>query len=57
MLTEDDVLKEYVKKFGKEPNLPRGFADEAIDMMLRAIDANEPLKFDWDDLDPDEYCL
>ena len=55
--TEEAVTKKYVKRFGKEPNLPRGFAHDAIDMMLKAIKTNKPLKFDWDDLDPDEYKL
>ena len=49
----------YMKKFNleEEPMLPMGSAEEAIDMLMGAIDTNEKLVFDWTDLGPDEYCL
>ena len=58
-LTLDDALNMYMKKFNleEEPMLPMGSAEEAIDMLMVAIDTNEKLVFDWTDLGPDEYCL
>lgn len=59
MLVLNDALEMYMKKFNldKEPNLPMGSAEEAIEMLMIAIDTNKKLTFDWDDLDPKDYKL
>ena len=59
MLILSDVLDMYMKKFNldEEPILPMGSAEEAIEMLMIAIDTNKKLTFEWDNLDPDEYSL
>ena len=59
MLILSDVLDMYMKKFNldEEPILPMGSAEEAIEMLMIAIDTNKKLKFDWDKLEPKEYKL
>tara|TARA_Y100000004_G_scaffold181098_1_gene226411 strand:- start:118 stop:297 length:180 start_codon:yes stop_codon:yes gene_type:complete len=59
MLVLNDALEMYMKKFNldEEPNLPMGSAEEAIEMLMIAIDTNKKLTFDWDDLDPKDYKL
>ncbi len=59
MLVLNDVLEMYMKKFNldEEPILPMGSAEEAIEMLMIAIDTNKKLKFDWDNLEPKEYKL
>ena len=59
MLVLNDVLEMYMKKFNldEEPILPMGSAEEAIEMLMIAIDTNKKLKFDWDDLEPNDYKL
>ena len=59
MLVLNDVLEMYMKKFNldEEPILPMGSAEEAIEMLMIAIDTNKKLKFDWDKLEPKEYKL
>lgn len=59
MLVLNDVLEMYMKKFNldEEPILPMGSAEEAIEMLMIAIDTNKKLKFDWDNLEPNEYKL
>lgn len=59
MLILSDVLEMYMKKFNldEEPILPMGSAEEAIEMLMIAIDTNKKLKFDWDNLEPKEYKL
>ena len=49
----------YKKKFNvdEEPNFPMGSAEEAIEMILIAIDTNTKLTFEWDNLDPKDYKL
>ena len=53
------VLDMYMKKFNldEEPILPMGSAEDAIEMLMIAIDTNKKLKFDWDNLEPKEYKL
>jgi len=59
MLILNDVLDMYMKKFNldEEPILPMGSAEEAIEMLMIAIDTNKKLTFEWDNLDPDQYSL
>ena len=59
MLVLNDVLEMYMKKFNldEEPILPMGSAEEAIEMLMIAIDTNKKLTFDWDNLEPNEYKL
>lgn len=59
MLVLNDVLEMYIKKFNldEEPILPMGSAEEAIEMLMIAIDTNKKLKFDWDNLEPNDYKL
>jgi len=59
MLILSDVLDMYMKKFNldEEPILPMGSAEEAIEMLMIAIDTNKKLTFEWDNLDPDQYSL
>ena len=59
MLVLNDVLEMYMKKFNldEEPILPMGSAEEAIEMLMIAIDTNKKLKFDWDNLKPNDYKL
>ena len=59
MLVLNDALEMYMKKFNldDEPILPMGSAEEAIEMLMIAIDTNKKLTFEWDNLDPDQYSL
>ena len=59
MLVLNDVLEMYMKKFNldEEPILPFGSAEDAIEMLMIAIDTNKKLKFEWDNLNPDQYKL
>ena len=49
----------YMKKFNldEEPILPFGSAEDAIEMLMIAIDTNKKLTFEWDNLNPDQYKL
>jgi len=49
----------YMKKFNldEEPILPMGSAEDAIEMLMIAIDTNKKLTFEWDNLEPKEYKL
>ena len=57
MVVLEDIIKEYVDKFGKEPVLPFGSEGEAIDLLIEAMETNKPLKFDYTDKDPNTYVL
>ena len=59
MLILSDVLDMYMKKFNleEEPILPMGSAEDAIEMLMIAIDTNKKLTFEWDNLNPDQYKL
>lgn len=43
MLTIDDVIKEYMEKFGVEPVLGRGFAGDHIELLINAMDSDTQL--------------
>jgi hypothetical protein len=59
MLILNDVLEMYMKKFNldEEPILPFESAEDAIEMLMIAIDTNKKLTFEWDNLNPDQYKL
>ena len=59
MLILSDVLDMYMKKFNldEEPILPMGSAEDAIEILMIAIDTNKKLTFEWDNLEPKEYKL
>jgi len=59
MLVLNDALEMYMKKFNvdEEPNFPMGSAEEAIEMIMIAIDTNTKLTFEWDNLDLKDYKL
>ncbi len=53
MLTIDDVIKEYMEKFGVEPVLGRGFAGDHIELLINAMDSDTQLvDEDFRDKDP-----
>lgn len=53
MLTIDDVIKEYIEKFGVEPVLGRGFAGDHIELLINAMDRDTQLvDEDFSDKDP-----
>ena len=57
MVVLEDIVKEYIDKFGEEPVLPFGSEGEAIDLLIEAMEANKPIKFDFSDKDPKSYVL
>ena len=59
MLILNDVLDMYMKKFNldEEPILPMGSAEDAIEMLMIAIDTNKKLTFEWNHREPKEYKL
>jgi hypothetical protein len=53
MITIDDVIKEYIEKFGVEPVLGRGFAGDHIELLINAMDSDTQISDeDFRDKDP-----
>ena len=55
MVVLEDIIEEYIAKFNEEPQYPRGTEGEAIDLLIEAIEANKPLRFDINYDDPDIF--